>query len=200
VFEAESQVKKVGEDCLQGCSLKSICIPRSVTLLGKSCFCEAQIDTLTFESQSRLERIDDSCFQNCKLTSICIPRGVELLGSSCFAGSAEKPNKVGQVTFEPESRLRQIGESCFQYCLITGICIPRSVGVLCKSCFHHAEVGRFRFQCESQLTTIEEECFANCVLRSISSPRSLRALGELCFCQAAIGRFFVSRGIAIAAH
>jgi hypothetical protein len=64
------------------------------------------------------------------LKSICIPLNVEILPKSCFAQS-----KLESITFESESRLTRIEETCFLNCSLKSICIPRNVEILPKSCF-----------------------------------------------------------------
>jgi hypothetical protein len=45
--------------------LISICIPASVSVLGKSCFERATMRELNVEGGSKLRRIDEACFRNC---------------------------------------------------------------------------------------------------------------------------------------
>jgi hypothetical protein len=53
---------RVYEACFRYCLLKSICIPCSVAIPGKSCFEHGRLNTLPFESASRLTRLEKSCF------------------------------------------------------------------------------------------------------------------------------------------
>jgi hypothetical protein len=53
----------------------SICIPTPVEVLGKCCFWNPKVVSMTFGSESHLARIDELCFENCLLVSVCIPAG-----------------------------------------------------------------------------------------------------------------------------
>jgi hypothetical protein len=95
-----------------------ICSPRNVESLGKSCFAGDSmkfnsLESITFENNSRLTRIEDSCFEYCSLKSICIPRNVEMLGKLCFAGHSRKLSSLEWLTFENDSQLARIEDSCF---------------------------------------------------------------------------------------
>jgi hypothetical protein len=89
-FGSECEVARIEEECFGDCpGLKSICVPRSVELLGKSCFIRSSVETLIFESQSRLRRIDETCFGFCKsLKSIVLPASVNTIDGSAFHDSS----------------------------------------------------------------------------------------------------------------
>jgi hypothetical protein len=83
-FESGSRLMQIEKKCFSQCRLKSLCIPRTVEVLGKRCFAGSGrtknvVGAITFESESRLIRIEEGCFQYCSLKSICIPRNVEVL-------------------------------------------------------------------------------------------------------------------------
>jgi hypothetical protein len=168
-----------------------ICIPRNVEMLGKSCFAgdytkANSLESIIFESDSRLTRIEDSCFKCCSLKSMCIPRNVEMLGKLCFAGDYEKFNSLESITFENDSRLIRIEDSCFQQCSLKSINIPRNVEILGKLCFagHYGKFNSLEsitFENESRLTRIEDWCFWCCSLKSICIPRNVEILGKSCF-------------------
>jgi hypothetical protein len=87
------------------------------------------------------------------------------------------------VTFEAESKLKRIGDSCFSDSSLTSICIHGRVEILGKCCFA-ATTGltACEFEPDSSLTEFKEECFSNCLsLRSIRIPGSVEGLGRLCF-------------------
>jgi hypothetical protein len=89
-FENESRLMRIEQSYFLNCPLKSICIPHSVKIPGKSCFVRDEytqilLKWIKFESKPRLIQIEESCFLNCSLKSICIPRDAEVLGKACFA-------------------------------------------------------------------------------------------------------------------
>jgi hypothetical protein len=92
-----------------------------------------------------------------------------VLGESCFSGSGFE-----SITFEGESRLKQIEESCFTCSSLKSICIPRDVEILDKSRFLMCwQLESITFENESQLRRIEELCFAYGSLKSICIPRNV---------------------------
>jgi hypothetical protein len=91
-----------------------------------------------------------------------IPRNVEILAKSCFAQST-----LESLTFENESRLTRIEDSCFSYCSLKSICIPRNVEILSKSCFYCSKLESITIESESRLTRIEDSCFSNSSLEDV---------------------------------
>jgi hypothetical protein len=113
-------------------------IPRNIEILPKSCFAQSKLESIIFENESRLTRIKDSCFFNCSLKSICIPQHVEILPKSCFAGEGFwRPNAFESITFENESRLTRIEDSCFRFSRLREIFIPSSVQHIAENAFDH---------------------------------------------------------------
>jgi uncharacterized integral membrane protein len=158
IFESNSSVERFGDLCFSYSSLQSLCIPRSVEVLGKLYFKDGFIlRPLIFEVNSRFTCIGDCCFYLCSLQSIHIAQSVEVLGRSCFESA-----HVQKLTFEDGSQLRRMKEKCFRHCSLRSICIPRNVKVLSKSCFESSQVASISFEAGSLLTTIEAICFAFC--------------------------------------
>jgi hypothetical protein len=67
--------------------------------------------------------------------------------------------------------------------LLTSICIPLSVRVLCQHCFDGCgSLSRVTFQSGSRLLAIHSHVFRGCSsLRSICIPRSVEILSQMCF-------------------
>jgi hypothetical protein len=109
-FESGSRLERIEESAFQWSGLKSILIPSSVVVLGKSSFswCKS-LESVTFESGSRLELIEESAFQWSGLKSILIPSSVVVLGKLSFYGCGS----LESVTFESGSRLERIEEGMF---------------------------------------------------------------------------------------
>jgi hypothetical protein len=127
IFEADSRLRVMEEACFRQCTLASITIPRSVEVLGKFCFAEAEVQLLAFETDSQLKKVGDGCFQGCSLRSIHLPRSVMSLGKFCFGGalkicdSSLKTRAPGDsflevLTLEAGSRLACIDPECFRLC------------------------------------------------------------------------------------
>jgi hypothetical protein len=101
---------------------------------------------------------------------------VIILGKSCFQGCKH----VESITFSKESELKRIEELCFHSCFFKSICIPRTVEILCKSCFQCSTIAHARFEPDSRLKRIEETCFFKCKLKSIILPRFVETLCRSC--------------------
>jgi hypothetical protein len=101
-FDPGSSLGRFADLCFSDCRLESLCVPRSVEVLGKSCFSRATIDVLEFESEPGLREIDELCFEHCILKSICLPRLVEALPAHCFEHAS-----VEIITFEKGHSLRE---------------------------------------------------------------------------------------------
>jgi hypothetical protein len=125
-FESECQVKQIEESCFTQSSLKAICIPRSVEVIGKRAFSRCRgLEVLTFETQSKLKRLDDECFASCAFKSICIPGSIEIIGKSCFSSC----ELLIDVTFETGSQLKVIDDNCFDGCPVRSIQLPHGIRV-----------------------------------------------------------------------
>jgi hypothetical protein len=168
-FESQSRLTRIDDCCFAFCRLKSICIPRSVELLGKGCFkgsskAFGRFERITFESYSRLTRINGFCFAFCLLKSISIPPKVKILGMCCFRGSKRHFARFEAVRFGSRSQLWRIGAFCFAFCSLKSICIPRSVEILGRCCFkgtrsHHSPLANITFEAESRLRFIGKSVF-----------------------------------------
>jgi hypothetical protein len=111
--------------------------------------------------------------------SVVIPKDIEILGKSCFAGNLWAELEL--ITFENESRLTRIEDSCFSNCSFKSICIPQNVEILGYSCFFESRLESITFENESRLARIEDSCFSNCLLKSILIPQNVEILGKSCF-------------------
>jgi hypothetical protein len=62
-------LERIEESAFSGSGLRSIMIPSSVVVLGKSSFywCKS-LESVTFENGSRLERIEEGMFENSRVT------------------------------------------------------------------------------------------------------------------------------------
>jgi hypothetical protein len=182
IFESGSRQTRIDESCFKDCSLKSICIPRNAEIIGKSCFYVSKLESITFEKESCLTRIDESCFNGCSLKSICIPRNVEIFGKSCFASDWRNRNALESITFESESHLVRIGDSCFSHCSLKSICIPRNVELICGSSFQSCpSLSAISFESNSKLTRIGSHAFYHSRIESVVIPQNVGFIGGAAF-------------------
>jgi hypothetical protein len=168
-FESESRLQKFGsgvftdKDVTAPSRLKSICIPRSVEIIGAGCFenCECLFELL-FEEGSRLRRIEDYAFGNAfspdANVKISIPASVNYIGAGCFMS-----NTFQRVTFEAESQLRKIKRETFHSDSLSEIRIPASVEILGEACFGECEdLLKIVFESGSALSKIDVDAFNYC--------------------------------------
>jgi hypothetical protein len=88
LIDSPSTLKAIESEAFSHCSVRSICIPRSVESLGDGCFRDSGVAHVGLENGSELRRIGDSCFRRCRsLKSIHIPRKVKMIGDGAFCGS-----------------------------------------------------------------------------------------------------------------
>jgi hypothetical protein len=165
-FESDSHLREIGRSafckcqCLRsiaipftvatiehavflGCrSLSRFVIPASVTALGESVFLNSGISSIEIDEGSVSFRVVNQFLVDFEVRSlswvigspesIVIPSSIEQLRPYCCAWH----DKVRSVVFEPDSRLRSIDRSAFQFCVsLEAISIPSSVEILSVACF-----------------------------------------------------------------
>jgi hypothetical protein len=194
VHRGDKNPTGLGDQNLQ--RARSVCIARSFDALCKSCFVSSKLVLISFEPGSRVNRIEESCFEFCSVQSICIPNSVEILCKSCFAGSQCKLLKINSITFEWESKLKPIEESCFKFCSLQSICIPSSVvwidasafvGCLVRTISVDADNIRFKIERDFRIDFIERKLIRYFGLNvKVSILSEIETLGKFCFYQSTI--------------
>jgi hypothetical protein len=113
-------------------SCRSIVIPSSVVVLGKSSFrrCKS-LESVRFESGSRLEQIEEWAFSESGLRSIEVPSPVLALGKASFRWC----KSLRSMTFESGSRLERIEELALSESGLKSIDILASVTLIDGSAF-----------------------------------------------------------------
>jgi hypothetical protein len=163
-------------------------IPRSVEILGSSCFssCES-LSSISFESNSELTRIDSDAFSLSSLHSIIIPSNVQSIDGSAFSVV-----DLSNLLIESGNQ-RFVFENCFLIDVVdhklirnfsesSHIEIPADIEILGSSCFAFCKsLSAISFECNSRLTRIDSEAFASSSLQSIVIHRSVEILGSSCF-------------------
>ena len=237
-------VRSIGENAFKDCSnLKTVTIPRDVTLIGKGAFDGTSLTTVNFQgTRPQWDRIEGAgkpdnvtvncapitidhinydcyndgtavvcgyitslpaeveipsivsrgrdytvtsirqdAFMNCdSLKSVSIPASVESIGQGAFDGSGVKT-----VTFEENSKLKNIGEAAFMACeSLESVSIPASVESIEKAAFSDCEgLKTVVFEGNSKLKSIELNTFETCKsLESVSIPAGVESIGEGAFC------------------
>jgi hypothetical protein len=183
-FEIGSVLERIGDSCFKRHYLKSICIPRSVILIGRACFYEASVDVVTFESGSQLKYLPGECFASCSFKSISIAPSIESLWRQCFATFKGSSVQFGSIIIDPDCRLARIHAWCFRNSGIVSICIPRSVIKIGKRAFEGCHrLTAIRFESECKLSRIGKGCFCECSLTTVVLPISVTFVHPTAFDQ-----------------
>ena len=131
-----------------------VCVPRSVEVIGESCFEGTSLAFIQFASGSQLKRIEMRAFAKTHLASVFLPKSLECLGPQCF-GHCEH---LEMVAIDADSQVRQLPEMAFVGCRLVDIDVPRSVEVLGDKCFALCqELTAVRFTDDSRLRVIGAE-------------------------------------------
>jgi hypothetical protein len=78
----------------------SIHLPASVSVIGKSCFCDCgSLVSITFESGSQLSERANWALRQSGLTSIHLPASASVLGERCL----DDWRSLVSITFDPAS-------------------------------------------------------------------------------------------------
>jgi hypothetical protein len=185
-FESGSRLERIEESAFHGSGLKSIVIPSSVVVLGRSSFylCKS-LESVTFESGSRLERIEESAFHGSGLQSIVIPGRVTFVDGSAFIDLSLIAASPDDMQFRLcECLLESFdGSVIYRYFgSCHSIVIPSSVIVLGKGSFARCESLEWvTFESGSRLERIEENAFYGSGLKSIEIPGSVTFLSGSAF-------------------
>jgi hypothetical protein len=113
--------------------------------------------------------------------SVVIPCAVSVLNSDILAEHWPNLSETADVTFQAESQLSVIRESCFAHCPLASISIPGSVRILGSACFEYARIDAFRIDFPSQLLRLPDRGFGHAMLKSICVPRTVQVISELSF-------------------
>jgi hypothetical protein len=194
-FESGSQIRRLEIKALYRYrSLKSICIPTSVEVIGGDGGVQptrtySQLEIVTFEPNSKLREIERGAFRGCrKLKHITIPASLEKMSWTSFPVSEgleidlEPGNRYFAfrddflLDFQPHRLLRYFGTAW-------ELLIPDDIEQIGEQCFTLCKTIRFvRFGSMSRLSSIESSAFMKCSrLAAIAIPSGVTFLGEGCF-------------------
>jgi hypothetical protein len=179
-FELPSGLKDIGANAFFSCiNLLSINIPDSVQTIGQSAFwgCRA-LASVIFESSDNLQKIGHYAFRSTGLDFITIPKSVTTIDGAF----SDCPN-LKVVTFEPGSRITEIGPETFGSCVsLQGIKLPdsvRKIGVTAFVCS-----GLTSITIPSAVEAIGSNAFYRCVLlRNVTFAKNsnLKKISERAF-------------------
>ncbi len=136
-------VTGIGDKCFQKQSLKSICIPETVTYIGNNAFQDCKnLTSVTFLGAPYTITVGNNAFQNCpKLKTINLP-AAKTIGNFAFDGCTSLEQLV--LKYGTES----IGEYCFRGCSsLTLIEIPDSVNYVGNGVFGGERKGELTIRC-----------------------------------------------------
>ena len=136
-------VTGIGDKCFQKQSLKSVCIPETVTYIGNSAFQDCKnLGSVTFLGAPATITVGNNAFQDCvKLKSINLP-AAKTIGNFAFEGCISLENLV--LDYGTES----IGEYCFNGCSsLKVIEIPNSVTYIGNGVFGGERKGVLTVRC-----------------------------------------------------
>lgn len=124
-IDLPKELEYLGGGSFENCnSLKSISIPDTVTFMGGEIFKNAS-SLETVKLSENITEIRGDSFRDCySLKAITIPDKVERIGGHAFYGNSS----LSEVTFTPNSHLREIGSSAFRLCdSLETITLPNNV-------------------------------------------------------------------------
>lgn len=148
VMFLSTDLTDIGEGAFQSCiSLPSIVLPESLTVIRSN----------TFWHCSDLERIS-------------IPKRIQAIGNRAFSNC----ERLSEVSFEPVSELKTIGDSTFDYCgALRDIVIPENVMEIGEYAFFHCSALQ-RGVLPSEMDTVGTFAFGYCQeLSEITLPQTI---------------------------
>ena len=187
IFEQNSSLNTIGNNCFKNTNLTSIIIPNSVTSIGRKAFFNSSLEEIIFEQNSSLTTIPIESFKGTSsLTSVTIPDSVTSIADSAFEGASSL------TSFTIPNSVESIGIDCFKNTNLTSITIPNSVESIGDSAFKDSSLNEIIFEQNSSLNTIGNNCFKNTNLTSITIPESVTSIGADAFYNSPLEIVYIS--------
>jgi hypothetical protein len=153
-------------------------ISPNIREIGSFSFAFCQIHKVHFSGNAVL-RIASSAFHSSGLRHLTLPPSITTLEDRCFS----RCKSFVDITFSPDSSLREIGELAFAGSGLQRIAVPRAVVVIGPQAFADCRcLAVLSFDPKSALHAIEESAFARTLIEKVCFPASLTHLGNGAFC------------------
>jgi hypothetical protein len=193
-FEPVSKVVRFRSATFSFCmSLRSICIPRSITILHSCVFIDPNMDrfcyleTVIFEPASKLRTIKPYAFAGCFLLKlITLPASVRNVTGLSFSecGLVHIDIAKGNQTLSVDKDFVMREKHWLIRYFGTGseVSVPDEIASLSEGVFEYGSFGAVAFGSTPQFPTIPDHAFGFCSgLSSIAIPSSVTILCESCF-------------------
>jgi hypothetical protein len=171
-----------------GCtSLKSICVPASLSFTDGSPFVCSSIEEIQVDQDNPYCSVSGGFLTSLKemrlighfgvVEHVVIPEHYEVIGSYSFFHR----DSLLTITFESGTKLTRLGDFAFCKCSsLKSLCVPASVTVVGSSCFQDCRcLVQLTFESGSHLTEIGPCAFQECFsLKSICIPALVQCIGN----------------------
>lgn len=170
-------VISIENNAFRKCKINSIVIP-AVDYIGRSCFSESLLSSISVPKLGPTEYIGDSCFYEChNLKSIKIHFGYRM-PLACFQGCSS----LTSLDLTSSSHLKTLEGFCFLGCTsLESIDLPSSVTNIGSWCFSSC-INLSSINIPLLVTSLPDYCFSGCMkLTSVNIPPSVTSIGSSCF-------------------
>lgn len=133
-IELPSRVSRIGAEAFRECkNLESAVLSVSLVAIPDRLFSDdGKLQELYIPANSRLHSVGVNAFFKCtRLSSLFLPDGVTIIEDAAFFTC----KKMRQFHFP--SRLKQIGEHAFHYCLLSEVVLPEGLEYIGAAAFYH---------------------------------------------------------------
>ena len=132
-FAADGALEIINSGVFQYTGVNSVVIPANVTRIGNTAFAYSSLKSVTFAEGSVCSSIGYAAFRDSLIESIAIPASVENIGEDIPAAGGplhgyafDGCRNLSSVTFEPDSKLKNIYNYAFRNTALTEFSFPSS--------------------------------------------------------------------------
>lgn len=180
VFEEESNLKLIDDQCFTYCTITVISLPNSVETIGNNAFARTALNSITIPVNTKT--IGTNAFDALiTLKSVVVPDGSQLEKMSAMAFQ-ECPN-LETFTFEGSCTLETISNTCFKGdTKLQSFAVPASVTTIGANAFKDcANLKEVTFAEDAVINNINTAAFADCGIESLSLPESVKTIQNEAF-------------------